>query len=122
IHAGAEPNDKAFQHEWRRAHDLAKQLLGESFRFPCYGELSFGAIIGKATITGIIPPRLKRADKPPELIRDATTPAPVPWHFPEQYGFKLENARRLEKPVLCRGYQGFWNVPADVLSELERVA
>lgn len=67
------------------------------------GSDNFGAIIGRATITGIIPP--------------CRGECPHPWHFQEQYGFLVSNARPV-KPVRCRGYQGFWGVPAEVLAEL----
>ncbi len=65
------------------------------------GDDHFGCIIGRATITAIIPPG----------------PSGHIWHFKEQWGFKVSDARPV-KPVRCRGYQGFWNVPADVLAQL----
>jgi hypothetical protein len=51
-----------------------------------------------------------------------TTVEPVPWHFPDQYGFKLANAVALREPVPCRGYQGFWTVPDPVLAKLREAA
>lgn len=119
IHAGKQPESakqiRMFEHTWRQAHDLAKQILGADFRFPCFDELTFGAIIGRATITGIVPPRLSLLGRP--------DPSPVvPWHFPDQYGFKVANAVMLENPVPCRGFQGFWRVPRPVLEQLRKVA
>jgi len=67
------------------------------------GSDHFGAIIGRATIVAIIPP--------------CANECPHPWHFPAQWGFKVRDARTV-KPVACRGYQGFWGVPADVLAVL----
>jgi len=66
----------------------------------------FGAIIGRATITAIIPP-----------CADSGMQCPHPWHFPAQWGFRVVDARPV-KPVRCRGFQGFWGVPAQVLAEL----
>ncbi|HEY3256253.1 MAG TPA: hypothetical protein VGJ91_19980 [Polyangiaceae bacterium] len=63
----------------------------------------FGAIIGRAEIVGIIPPCFG------ECLH--------PWHFPAQWGFKVRNARPVT-PVRCRGFQGFWGVPPEVLAEL----
>lgn len=122
IHAGAEPNDKAFQESWRQAHDLAKQIIGADFRFPCHGELSFGAIIGRATITGIIPPHHPLEQRVQGDLCITPVREVVPWHFPEQYGFKVEHAELLAKPVPCRGFQGFWRVPAPVLERLREAA
>lgn len=71
------------------------------------GPDNFGAIIGRATITGIIPPCGENCAHP--------------WHFPAQWGFMVADARPV-KPVRCRGFQGFWGVPAEVLAELANEA
>jgi hypothetical protein len=118
IHAAVESSKSIAS--WALARRLCDELLGESFQLPPARELAFGVIIGRATITGIIPPRDPLYAR---ITGDARVlPPPVPWHFPDQYGFKVENARPLEKPVACRGYQGFWNVPADVLAKLPEAA
>jgi hypothetical protein len=32
-------------------------------------------------------------------------------YAPGRYGFVLENVRRLERPIYCRGSLGLWNIP-----------
>jgi hypothetical protein len=111
IHAAAESAESIAS--WPLAQRVCAELLGEDFRIPPAYVLNFGAIIGRATITGIVPPRMSLLGK--------EDPSPiVPWHFPDQYGFKLKNARTIETPVPCRGFQGFWTVPPDVLSRCQR--
>ncbi len=92
------------------AFEVCLDVLGEGFRLPEEAELAYGAIIGRATVTGILAPR-----------SHATAIAPyVPhrWHFPDEWGFVLGSPQMLKEPVPCRGYQGFWRVPAPVLHEL----
>ena len=111
IHAGRE----AWKEQWFIVRGMCDELLVAAFVLPDLGELTFGAIIGRATITDIVPPRHPLLGK--------YDPAPiVPWHFPDQYGFRVEKAQLLKKPVRCRGYQGFWHVPEPVLAELQEAA
>jgi len=113
IHASQE-SERSIR-SWPAALELCAKILGDDFRIPDARGLAYGAIIGRATITGIYPPREPVRNDLDALIRgDGWSP----WHFPDQYGFKLENARALKEPVPCRGYQGFWRVPADVLEKL----
>lgn len=35
-----------------------------------------------------------------------------------RYGWFLEDVRALPEPILCRGAQGLWSVPADVLAKI----
>ena len=107
IHAAAESS--ASIGSWPLAVKLCRELLGEGFQIPPARELSFGAIVGRATITGILVPRGQMFHKPN-----------VSWHFPDQYGFLVEGAVALAEPVPCRGYQGFWTVPPAVVEELRR--
>ena len=90
---------------------LAKSILGPDFTLPDWCDITFGAIIGRAVITGILEPKGHMFHKPD-----------VPWHFPDQYGFIIENAVLLEKPVPCKGALGFWKVPEPVLAELRSAA
>jgi len=90
------------------AHLLAAVELADRFgiKIPSLvGPANFGCIIGRASIYDIIPPG-NSGER---------------WHFPEQWGFRIRNARPVT-PVPCRGYQGFWGVPADVLAQLARSA
>lgn len=120
IHAGTDNarSDEWWEDQWLTVRGVCDELLGPDFVLPTLGELVFGAIIGRATITGIIPPRYEMKG---DVLFKSEAP-PVPWHFPEQYGFKLESAVLLENPVPCRGYQGFWRVPAPVLQQLREAA
>jgi hypothetical protein len=36
------------------------------------------------------------------------------------YGWVLRNVRRLAKPVPCRGAQGLWDLPPELLAAVER--
>lgn len=110
IHAGAVDDVEQFL----AASELCLNLTGRD-PIPDARKLAYGAIIGRATITGIIPPRTSTNLE----VWDANFERrPVPWHFPDQYGFKVENAVALAKPVPCRGFQGFWTVPPTVLERL----
>jgi hypothetical protein len=105
IHAANESS--ASIGSWPLAVKLCHKLLGADFQIPPARELAFGAIVGRARITGILVPQGQMFHKPD-----------VPWHFQDQYGFIVENAAPLSIPVPCRGHQGFWTVPADVLGKL----
>lgn len=106
IHAAQESS--ASISSWPLAERLCSEILGPGFLIPSAHDLSFMAIIGRATIVGAVMP-----------VGHALHEPGVPWHFPDQYGFKVERAQLLSRPVPCRGYQGFWNVPVAVLAELE---
>ncbi len=119
IHASAAPGITEWAERWGQAHDLCMEILGHnplSENPLTEDQLAFGAIIGRATITGIIEPVREVRNDLEALIRGAVVR--VPWHFPDQYGFKVENARPLATPVPCRGHQGFWRVPPAVLEKL----
>lgn len=113
IHAGKSPyttkETDAFLAQYKQAEALAREVLGGEFKLPDWCDLAGGAIIGRATITGILVPRGQMFHKPD-----------VPWHFPDQYGFIVERAEELKIPMPCRGYQGFWTVPERVLTELAK--
>lgn len=109
IHAASESSKSIGS--WPLAVKLCRELLGEDFRIPNARDLAFGAIVGRATITGILEPAGRMFHKPG-----------VPWHFAHQYGFVVERATPLAKPVPCRGYQGFWTVPDYVLVEAKECA
>jgi hypothetical protein len=68
----------------------------------------YGAIIGRATITGALLP----------FQASLWTTEAHPWHFRDQYGLVVKNAVALTTPVPARGYQGFWRVPEPVMKEL----
>lgn len=110
IHAGAGPyGEKAWQVE-QAARQLARDILGHD---PIPSELTFGAIIGRAKIVGILPPR--------EPTIECSGP-PTPWHFTEQFGFVVTDAVALKNPVASRGWQGFWRVEPALLEQLREAA
>lgn len=37
-----------------------------------------------------------------------------------RYGWFLEDVRRLEEPIPCRGALGLWTVPPEIVAEIER--
>lgn len=67
-----------------------------------------GHIIGRWSIVDLLAP-------------PTASELPDRWRMYGQIGFVTENAR-LVKPARCRGALGFWNVSADVLAELAKVA
>jgi hypothetical protein len=123
IHAGSAPLAQGGGHlfdaklidAWQSARVLCDGLLGHDFELPPLNAHAYGAIIGRATVVGIMPPR--------QPLIGERYPMPVtPWHFPDQYGFRVEGAQLLAKPVPCRGFQGFWKVPTPVLEQLKGAA
>jgi hypothetical protein len=95
---------------WDEARKHCDRILGKGFILPMPDELVYGAIIGRATITGAHLPRQ----------RSLWSTEVAPWHFPDQYGLIVKDAVALEVPMPARGYQGFWPVPSDGLGELLR--
>jgi hypothetical protein len=71
---------------------------------PCIAPhaIAFGAIIGTVEIV--------------DCVKDSMSP----WFF-GTYGFVLRNPVSLTTPVPCRGALGFWDIPADVLSQMREV-
>lgn len=117
VHAGAckDLEDPVLTGAWKTCRELCDQYLGIDFHLPELKALPFSAIVGRATITGIIPPvGLTIVEKALGIEPRKS----VPWHFTDQYGFTLENAVALESPVPCRGHQAFWRVPGDVMTLL----
>jgi hypothetical protein len=76
-------------------------------------EVPRGAVVGVATLTGAIGPR--------ECVGVQSRP----WAVPGQHVWLLDNVRKLEKPVACRGYQKLWDLAVDdeaqVLDQLNGV-
>ena len=96
IHAAkgmkATDRDAAFSAAFGISGDLACSI-------PDPADLERGGIIGIAELFNVTPPLTFH-----ELSMGRTAD---PWHFPEQYGFRLRNVRPL--PFLpCLGALGFW--------------
>jgi hypothetical protein len=106
LHAGKDKGPAAFARACEMASAIISKLLkpGEDIAFPSYDWFRAhrsGGIVGKARITGIVPPG----------------DSGRPWHFPEQYGFVVEYAEPFPF-VPCKGALGFWRVPENVIGEL----
>jgi len=71
---------------------------------PDESDLAFGALVGRVELVDCLPiEKIQRMDP-----------------FAEgPYCFVLEKPRRLLKPILLRGYQGFFGVPDEVLAGAE---
>lgn len=41
-------------------------------------------------------------------------------YSPGRFGWLLFNVRRLPEPIPCRGAQGLWEVPAEIVAEIDR--
>jgi len=86
IHAGKSTQSYATH------HDVVSQLIGRPL--PSVSDLPFGAIVGVARLVGCS--RI-------ESIRD-------PWAF-GPWCWQLDDVHPLERPLPCKGLQGWWSVP-----------
>ena len=86
-------------HAGRRYDDDAAAQILEVFGLavPAPQEIPRGTIVGVARIVTVI------------------TESIDPW-FGGPVGWVLDNVRRLEQPIQCRGAQGLWTLPPDVES------
>ena len=115
IHAG-----KIFAHE-------ALQFLWDKFAVEVPSELPAGVIIGTVRVVGILEQR-QRNDFSVLSIRDyrpafALDHRALGWLVDPPpgkrgYGWVFSDPIALAKPVPCRGAQGVWDVPEDVLSAM----
>jgi hypothetical protein len=67
---------------------------------PLFGQCQRGAIVGLVDIV------------------DCVTESDSPW-FQGDYGFVLVNPRPLKEPIPCRGMLNFWDVPAEIVKQIE---
>lgn len=129
---------------WKYYHEAAALIEKVSgVKVPPLDDLPLGAVVGRATIVDCILPgghsvvnrrqasvarqlyqsygtELTRAD--PDLPHPGPRHPlhPHPWHFIDQYGYVLEDVRKLEQPVPVRGHQRWFKLPKDVLDQLRR--
>jgi len=85
-------------------YSVARQSLeraGIRARFPRFEDLQRGGIVGVAEVIGCVPPERRTSF----------------WHMPDCQGFALRNAQPLPFTPLA-GRLGFFDVPADVLSQI----
>lgn len=94
IHATVAESPVDHAHATALAHSRGIEL-------PRPGDLQRGGIIGIARIVDIVRAGARHSF----------------WHFPEQFGFIVADARPLPF-VACRGALGFWRLPPAVLEQL----
>jgi hypothetical protein len=87
-----------------RTWDLPAQFVGR--RVPSYELVPMGALVGAVTFTGSIHPG-----------NDG-----VRWHFPDQFGWIVHDAKPLPEPIPCKGMLGFWRIPDDVAARVRELA
>lgn len=90
--------------EWLAAHELCCQ--NGLLVLPALDDarMSFGAIIGRGRVTGML--------EPPAKLPDG-------WRMAGKFGYVVLDAVPLKEPVPCRGKQGFWTVPGEILEILK---
>lgn len=64
------------------------------------GVVVFDAVVGKGD----------DVDEPDFTLND-------PWYF-GPFGWRIKSARALERVVSCRGAQGLWDVPQDIVAQI----
>lgn len=105
IHAG-KTWDEAFP-----SADYLDELEGihADYRVAGIEAFPFGAILGTALVVG---------------WADSVAKVPMDQHrwFCGPIGWILGDVKALPAPIRCRGSQGLWDVPQDVLAEIERQA
>ena len=86
-----------------------------------FPEYAWGAIIGTVDIVNCVP--FQRLGWRVEITPEVHNAYPWLKRHPHAHGpwcYILENPVRLAEPVPCRGYQGWWTPPADVLDRLRQ--
>jgi hypothetical protein len=99
--------------EYYECLETCKRVLGAGVigAFPPMKALPRGVIVGAAKIVDVIPPCT-------ECGPDRRCGKDHGWHFPEQYGFVLENVRPSPIAIPCVGHLGFFKPSKDVLDAL----
>ena len=110
IHAARGGSVEEYQaaYAWVLGH-LGKEVAD---RIPDFDCIQRCGIIGAARAVGIVAP-----GSAVKVIAEVD----YRWHMLDQWGFELVDRRRV-RFVPCRGYLGFWRVPADVLAKLQEAA
>lgn len=110
--------------ELEDAFEFCEDVLGVARTFEigeAFKDLPLGAIVGRARLVDVVPPR---PEYMPEGLEqhypEALRAGGWRWHMREQYGFVLADVRATPL-VACRGALGFFEVPADVVSQLSQL-
>jgi len=76
---------------------------------PARRECPSGAIIGIGRVIGVAKSEVEVVDLSGDMSQ-------ARWFF-GPYGWVLDNIRELPTPLECRGFQGLWRVPEDLLEK-----
>lgn len=109
----------------REVGRLMREAIGPHYRYPKF--LPLGAIVAVAELIRIVPTEhFVWTDGP--LLREFPTPTaqylagPRERAFgdftPGRYGWVLSDVQALTEPIPCRGAQGLWRVPEDVVERI----
>jgi hypothetical protein len=82
---------------------------------PSFDGFPRGGIVGRCNVVRILPPPAE------DRVLTPASPMQDRWRMDGQWGFVVEDARPVPF-VACRGYQGFWRVPSNVLEQIRRAA
>ncbi len=103
---------------WSEARRFVRARFGEEDppAFPPFQSVTRGGIVGRCRIVGMVTPagefQPDRGEHPAPDMR---------WHIPGQHAYVLADV--VPVPLVpCRGLQGFFPVPPEVLRELEKHA
>jgi len=102
IHGGNIPTGKALDEAWNLAHDLGrihKQPLDVDSAFDCV--FSFAGIVATAVLDSVV------------------TQSDDPWFDGSGFGWVLRDVIVLPEPIVCKGKQGLWTVPDEIVKQLE---
>lgn len=80
---------------------FAADDLADDFGLVVPADIVRGAVVAVATVSGCSTMYIDR------------------WHVPGQIGWRLQDVVTLAEPVRCRGAQGLWNLPPQVLAAVE---
>ena len=69
------------------------------------GDVPRGAIVATAIVAG--------------LALQPDVASTNPWKVPGQWGWQLLDAVALAEPIPCKGRQGLWEVPAEIVARIE---
>lgn len=75
-------------------------------------DLHFGAIVAVVELTSCV-------EITPQMIRQMTVKELMVGDWDEgRFAWKFENLRILKTPLICRGAQGFWNIPSEIRGQV----
>lgn len=111
IHAGKQFDPSAIAKAWRFLSPRQRKPLESALAWP------EGCIVALAHVNSHV---LRGECSTNPYRHPATFDAAALCHGDySTWGYVLTNVRKLASPVPCRGFQGAWTVPGDVLAKIE---